>query len=88
MNRELLIINEKDNVGVVLEPADKGDLCVFKKVTIETLEPIQFAHKIALVDIQKEENVVKYGENIGFALSDIKKGQWVHLHNMGCKRGK
>ena len=88
MNRKLLIINEKDNVGVVLEPADKGDLCVFNQITIETLEPIQFAHKIALVDIQKEENVVKYGENIGFALSDIKKGQWVHLHNMGCKRGK
>ena len=88
MNRKLLIINEKDNVGVVLEPAEKGDLCVFKQIAVETLEPIQFAHKIALVDIQKEENVVKYGENIGFALSDIKKGQWVHLHNMGCKRGK
>ncbi|MBW1860871.1 MAG: hypothetical protein JRJ02_00655 [Deltaproteobacteria bacterium] len=36
----------------------------------------------------KAENVVKYGENIGFALSDIKRGQWVHTHNIGCKRGK
>ena len=88
MQRRLLIINQKDNVGVVLESADKGDLCVFKDRTLETREPIQFAHKIALVDIKKEENIVKYGENIGFALSDIKKGQWIHLHNMGCKRGK
>jgi hypothetical protein len=88
MNRKLLIINEKDNVGVVLEPAEKGDTCVSKQVTVEALEPIQFAHKIALADIQKNEDIVKYGENIGFAISDIKKGQWIHLHNMGCKRGK
>jgi hypothetical protein len=88
MNRKFLIIDEKDNVGVLLESANKGDTCRYKDTPIEVLEPIAFAHKVALVDIPKGEHVVKYGENIGFALNDIRKGEWIHVHNMGCKRGK
>ena len=88
MNKRLLVMNEKDNVGVVLEAADKGDTCMYRDDTIGIIEPIEFAHKIALTDIPEKENVVKYGENIGYALTDIKKGQWVHIHNMGCERGK
>ena len=88
MDRRLLVMNEKDNVGVVLESADIGDTCTFKENMIEIIEPIEFAHKIALSDIAEKANVVKYGENIGYALKDIKKGQWVHVHNMGCDRGK
>ncbi len=88
MNRRVLVLHEKDNVGVVLEDTEKGDACNYRQTTIEILEPIEFAHKVALADIAKAENVVKYGENIGFALSDIQKGRWVHDHNMGCERGK
>lgn len=88
MNRRLLVMNEKDNVGVVLETAGAGDTCTFDNNTIDIIEPIEFAHKIALADIPEKENVVKYGENIGYALIPIRKGQWVHTHNMGCERGK
>lgn len=88
MNRRLLVMNGKDNVGVVLERADSGDTCTFRNDTIEIIEPIEFAHKVALSDIPEKGNVVKYGENIGYALKDIQKGQWVHVHNMGCDRGK
>lgn len=88
MNKRLLVMNGKDNVGVVLEVAVKGDTCMYRDDTIEIIESIEFAHKIALTDIPEKENVVKYGENIGYVLTDIKKGQWVHIHNMGCERGK
>ena len=88
MNRRLLVLNKKDNVGVLLEAAEAGDTCLYQGGTIDISEPIAFAHKVALVDISNAENVVKYGENIGFALSDIKTGKWVHDHNMGCDRGK
>ena len=88
MNKRLLVMNEKDNVGVVLETAGKGDICLYRDDTIEIIESVEFAHKIALTDISEKENVVKYGENIGYAMTDIKKGQWVHVHNMGCERGK
>jgi altronate hydrolase len=41
------------------------------------------AHKVALCDIKQGENIIKYGYPIGHATSDIKKGEWVHVHN--CK---
>ena len=64
--KETVIINEKDNVGITL--VGKGE--------------IPAGHKFALCDIAKGEYVVKYGEIIGKATSDIKKGEWVHTHNV------
>ena len=39
-------------------------------------------HKYALADIAKGENIIKYGNPIGHATEDIKKGEHVHSHNM------
>ena len=39
-------------------------------------------HKYALCDIKCGENIIKYGNPIGHATSDIKKGDHVHSHNM------
>ena len=64
--KETVIINEKDNVGITL---------------VGTGE-IPAGHKFALCDIPKGEYVIKYGEIIGRATSDIKKGEWVHTHNV------
>ncbi len=61
-----VIINAKDNVGVNLVGDDK----------------IPAGHKFALRDILKGETVIKYGQIIGRASSDIKKGDWVHTHNV------
>lgn len=64
--KDTVIINEKDNVGITL---------------VGTGE-IPAGHKFALRDIPKGEYVIKYGEIIGRATSDIKKGEWVHTHNV------
>ena len=61
-----VIINEKDNVGINLVGDDK----------------IPAGHKFALKDISKGETVIKYGQVIGRATCDIKKGDWVHTHNV------
>ncbi|MBE6583258.1 MAG: altronate dehydratase [Ruminococcaceae bacterium] len=39
-------------------------------------------HKFARRDIREGETVIKYGEIIGRATSDIKEGEWVHSHNV------
>ncbi len=39
-------------------------------------------HKYALVDIKAGEKVIKYGNPIGHATVDIKKGDHVHTHNL------
>ena len=59
-------INELDNCAVVIEPNDK----------------VKLGHKIALRDIRKGEYVFKYGHIIGKASKDIKKGDWIHTHNL------
>lgn len=39
-------------------------------------------HKIALCDITKGQDIIKYGYSIGHALMDIKKGEHIHTHNI------
>ena len=43
---------------------------------------LENGHKYALRDIKEGENVIKYGNPIGHATADIKKGDHVHTHNM------
>lgn len=61
-----VIINEKDNVGISLSGT----------------ETIPAGHKFALKNIKKGEFIIKYGEIIGRATKDIKKGEWVHTQNV------
>ncbi|MBE6533007.1 MAG: altronate dehydratase [Ruminococcaceae bacterium] len=39
-------------------------------------------HKYALRDIKCGEDIIKYGNPIGHAVADIKKGEHVHTHNV------
>ena len=64
--KDEVIINAKDNVGVSIKGSEK----------------IPAGHKFALCDIKSGEYVIKYGEIIGRATEDIKKGEWVHTHNI------
>ncbi|MEG0616820.1 MAG: altronate dehydratase family protein [Oscillospiraceae bacterium] len=74
----LLQINSEDNVAVALQPIAKGE--TFNGVTAS--EDILQGHKMALRNIKKGENIVKYGFPIGHAISDISLGSWVHVHNI------
>ena len=44
-------------------------------------------HKTALYDIEKGEDIIKYGYPIGYATEAIKCGESVHSHNMKTKLG-
>ena len=48
---------------------------------------LQTGHKVALCDIEKGADIIKYGYPIGYATEDIKKGDAVHSHNMKTKLG-
>ena len=43
---------------------------------------LEDGHKYALRDITEGENIIKYGNPIGHAICDIKKGEHVHTHNI------
>lgn len=43
---------------------------------------LENGHKYALCDIKCGESIIKYGNPIGHATEDIKKGEHIHSHNM------
>ncbi len=43
---------------------------------------IEDGHKYAIRDIAAGENIIKYGNPIGHATANIKKGEHVHTHNL------
>lgn len=49
---------------------------------------VPYGHKIALRDLAVGDPIMKYGESIGAASHDIKKGDYVHIHNMDAMRGR
>jgi altronate dehydratase small subunit len=80
-----VLVNEKDNVITAVSDLDVGEDVVYRAPSeiksIKTAEAIPYGHKIALTKIRKGSYIVKYGEVIGRAKSDIKPGEWVHVHN-------
>jgi altronate dehydratase small subunit len=90
--KNALIIDSSDNVATALEDINLGDEVGAKlgKETrvVKAAEMIPFGFKVALVDIPEGGTVLKYGEAIGKASQLIKKGQLVHVHNIGGARGR
>ncbi|MFP4195032.1 MAG: UxaA family hydrolase [Desulfosalsimonas sp.] len=83
MKDSILIIDQKDNVAVALQDLDAGEKVEAEGMEpITVAEPVQAAHKIALRDIEPGENIIKYGETVGKSTAQIKKGAWVHTHNL------
>jgi altronate dehydratase small subunit len=86
-----LVIDPSDNAAVALCDLKMGDQCTIrmdgKVIKLEVIEDIKFGHKMALDSLAKDESVYKYGEEIGKMKEEIKKGGWIHSHNMYCERG-
>ena len=89
MKENILIIHSTDNVAVALKALGVGELVVARGIQgFRALEEIPASHKIALRDILKGEEIIKYGEIVAVSIRDIKKGEWVHTHNLESKRWK
>jgi altronate hydrolase len=89
MKPNILIIHPRDNVAVVLGAVGAGERAVAQGVEgLTALSDIPASHKIALADIAAGREVIKYGETVAVSTRDIKKGEWVHTHNLESKRWK
>ena len=87
-----LVLDQKDNVAIALTDLAAGDACTVaedggKKYDATVIEKIPFGHKFALADLAPNAPVYKYGEEIGKMKVAIKKGAWIHIHNLYCERG-
>jgi altronate dehydratase len=90
MKANVIIINPADNVAIALADIKTGSQAILPDGTaVQAVSDIPYSHKIALTDISKGAHIMKYGELIGEAKTEIKKGEWVHTHNLDIEeKGK
>jgi (2R)-sulfolactate sulfo-lyase subunit alpha len=93
MATDIIIHDEKDNVGVVVidKIIQKQDCACWimennKTVQIQSVDEIQLGHKIAMIDLNEGDTILKYGHDIGKVVKSIKKGEHVHVHNVKTKK--
>jgi altronate dehydratase small subunit len=91
MAEQAIVIDPRDSVAIAVVDLSAGQLCTVRvgeeARSVELKDRIPFGHKFALRQIRRGESVLKYGEVIGEATSDIEPGNWVHVHNVVSKRG-
>ena len=92
--RIALKVNDRDNVATIFANGIHNGSEVElrdKKGFVETLTvhgEIPYGHKIAVRDIKLGELIFKYGEEIGIATQNIRKGDHVHIQNLDSLRGR
>lgn len=79
---QVLKINPADNVVVAIQPQSAGAVFEVDGHSVTVLEDVPAGHKIAICDIKKDENVIKYGFPIGHAKEDKQAGSWMNENNI------
>ncbi len=82
--RDVIHLHLSDNICVAVRPLAAGDEVKAGDSAVRLNEPIKAGHKIALCDIPLGKPVLKYGQVIGFATSDVRAGDWIHSHNLSA----
>ena len=93
MATEIIIHDQKDNVGVVviekITPKQESTCWIMENdssIDIQSMDEIPLGHKIAMVDLKEGDTILKYGHDIGKVVKSIKKGEHVHVHNVKTKK--
>ncbi len=75
-------INENDNVAVALDVIPENTTVNVAGSDVTTTMEIPAGHKFALEDMPEATPVIKYGFRIGNTTATVKKGEWIHTHNL------
>ena len=87
-----IVHGKSDTVGVMTADVKKGqtlrgwNMATDKTLRAKAAQSIPLGHKIALVEVPKGEEIIKYDQSIGTASRPIKKGQHVHTQNLKTAR--
>ncbi len=79
---DFIKINENDNVAVALEVIPADTVVNVGGTEVTTVMEIPAGHKFALADLAEGVPVIKYGFSIGNTTAAVKKGEWIHTHNL------
>ena len=80
MEINALLMDEKDNVVTCVTEVAAGQDVVYRKG--QEFCTVKAEENIALVDLKKGDEVIKYGESLGVMTEDAAKGHWVSHNNL------
>ena len=83
--------NEGDMVAVAVQDVAPGERSVVyldsdREARMTVTEEIPLGHKVALVDLAADAEVIEYGVRVALTRQPIKAGQLVHVHNVRSAR--
>lgn len=87
MQQKFIKIHPSDKVAVALCPLPAGTVVSIENKEITLAEDIPQGHKFVLENLAENEPVIKYGYPIGITKEPVKKGAWIHVHNMKTALG-
>jgi altronate hydrolase len=79
---DALHLHARDNICIAARDLPEGAEVTAGPHTVRLAQPIMLGHKFAVEPIQRDEPILKYGQTIGFATTDVTPGYWVHTHNL------
>lgn len=71
-------IHPNDNVAVALTDLPAGEVLHLSGRVVTLREAIPVGHKIALADLNEQDQVIKYGYPIGHVLRRVQSGEWIN----------
>ena len=78
-----ILLHPDDTVAIARKTIEAGRDLEVNNVVVRTLAAIPAGHKVAIRPVRAGDPVYRYGNVIGFAISDIQPGEHVHVHNLG-----
>ncbi len=76
-------LHPTDNVAIARVPLAPGQVLRVGGLEFAVVTPVPAGHKVAMADIPAGAQVHRYGQRIGLASRDIRKGEHVHTQNVG-----
>ena len=92
MKIDAIMIKLEDNVATALRDLKSKEAATISVGEIQkqmkVTEDIPYGHKFAVMNIEKGDNIIKYGEIIGRATQFIEEGAHAHIQNIESLRGR
>ena len=92
MSVDAIMIKPEDNVATALRDLKMEETAFINvdedQKRIKIIEDIPYGHKFAVTDINKGDDILKYGEIIGRATQFIRQGTHAHIQNIESLRGR
>jgi len=82
----MVVMAPGDNVGIATRDVPAGESAHALQGRVLTVsERIPQGHKIALVDIEPDALIVRFGVPVGVATARVAAGCLVHVHNVASR---